>query len=143
MNYACPNLSSPTRHRPNASADRLCLTAAFCSPRSLSPDHRTGAVIDLPEPVAVALLEIEPSVRHAYQKYVTMAGQWMVPPEQRRGRLIVIDQELVERVLAELPDELLSELRAEFPGDEDESEQEECPPDEPAPQEQLPLDRHL
>jgi hypothetical protein len=46
-------------------------------------------------------------------------------------------------VLAERPDELLSELRAEFPDDEDELEQVECPPDRPLPHGQLPLDRHL
>ena len=58
-------------------------------------------------------------------------------------KLIVIDQELVERVLTELPAGVLSELRATFPGDEDELEQEECPPDRPPPRKQLPLDRHL
>jgi len=57
-----------------------------------------------------------------------MAGQWMVPPALRERRLIVIDQELVERVLAELPAGVLSELRAEFPGAEDALEQEECLP---------------
>ncbi len=100
----------------------------FRHPRIAVSDQRTGAVIDLPEPAAVALLEQEPSLRLAYQKSVKMAGQWMVPPALRERRLIVIDQELVERVLAELPAGVLSELRAEFPGAEDALEQEECLP---------------
>jgi hypothetical protein len=73
----------------------------FRQPRIAVSDQRTGAVIDLPESVAVALLESEPRVRLAYQKYFKMAGQWMVPPELRQGRLILIDQELVQRVLGE------------------------------------------
>ena len=81
----------------------------FRHPRIAVSDQRTGAVIDLPEPVAVGLLESESSVRLAYQKHFKMAGQWMAPPELRKGRLIVIDQEIVQRVLGELPAEVLSE----------------------------------
>jgi hypothetical protein len=114
----------------------------FRRPRVAVSDHSTGKVIDLPEAVAAALLDREPAVRLAYERYVKMAGQWMAPPEQR-GRLIVFDQELVERVLGELPAEVLSELRAVAPDDEDEPAQEERPPDDPPPHEQLPLDRHL
>jgi hypothetical protein len=77
----------------------------------------------------------------AYEKYCRMAGQWMVPPE-RRGRLIVVDQELVQRVLGGLPAEVLSELRAELPDEEDEREAEGLLDDLP-PHRQLPLDRHV
>jgi hypothetical protein len=86
----------------------------FRHPRIAVSDRRTGAVIDLPEAVAVALLESEPRVRHDYQKHFKMAGQWMAPPEQRRGRLIVIDPEIVERALSELS----AEARGNFPDDE-------------------------
>lgn len=99
------------------------LDLSFRHPRIAVSDQRTGAVIDLPEPVAVTLLESEPHVRLAYEKYCRMAGQWMAPPE-RRGRLIVFDHELVQRVLGELPAEVLSELQAEFTDDEDGREQE-------------------
>ena len=115
----------------------------FRHPRIAVSDPRIGAVIDLPEPVAVALLESDPDVRRAYEKHFKMAGQWMVPPQQRQGRLILIDPEIIQRVLAELPAEVVSELRAEFPDDEDEPEQEKCPPAAPPPHEQLPLDCHL
>ncbi len=50
-----------------------------------------------------------------------MAGQWMAPPERRRGRLIVIDQEIVQRVLAELPASVPSESAAEFPDQEEDA----------------------
>jgi hypothetical protein len=117
------------------------LGLGFRHPRIAVSDQRTGAIIDLPEPVAVALLESEPRVRLAYERYWRMAGQWMAPPE-RRGRLIVFDHELLQRVLGELPAEVLSELRAEFPDEEEEREAEGLLDDLP-PHKQLPLDRHL
>ncbi len=45
----------------------------------------------------------------------------MAPPGRRRGRLIVIDQEIVQRVLAELPASVLSEFGAEFPDQEEDA----------------------
>jgi hypothetical protein len=125
------------------------LDPGFLHPRIAVSDRRTGAVIDLPELVAVALLESESSVRRVYEKHFKMAGQWMAPPELRQGRLIVIDQELAQRVLRELPAGVLSELRAEFlDGDEPEhptpgDREEERLPETPMDAEQLPLDRYL
>jgi hypothetical protein len=74
----------------------------FRRPRIAISDPRTGAVVDLPESVAVGLLESEPRVRRDYLKYFMMARQWMVQPELRRGRLIIIDREIVLRLLEEL-----------------------------------------
>jgi hypothetical protein len=78
-------------------------------------DHRTGAVIELPEPVAVALLESRPTIRFVYEKHVGIAGQLTAPPEQR-GQLIIFDRELVQRVLVERPARALwnYELRSQM-----------------------------
>lgn len=54
----------------------------------------------------------------------------------------MIDQEIVQRVLGELPASVLSELRAEF-DDPDKPQEEEYQPEHPPLDDQLPLDRHL
>jgi len=118
------------------------LGLGFRQPRIALSDQRTGAVIELPGPVAVALLGSEPKILLTYQRYAGMAGQWAAPPEQR-GQLIIFDQELVRRVLADLSAEALCELQAEFPDSEKEPEQEDCFLDHAAPHRPLSLDRHL
>jgi hypothetical protein len=69
----------------------------------------------------VRLLDQESGLRRACEKHLKIAGQSMAPPALRKGRLIVIDQDIVQRVLAGLPPTVLAELRARFP-DEEESE---------------------
>ena len=109
-------------------------------PRIALCDRRTDALIDLPESVAASLLETEPRLRLAYRKYLHISGQAKAPPEQR-GRLIVLDQKIVQGVLATLPDEVISTLHAEpFADDEvpdgDQSE-------EPPPKPDLLLEHHF
>jgi hypothetical protein len=70
-----------------------------------------------------------------------MSGQSTAPPEQR-GRLIVLDREIVQRVLGSLPAAVIRSLRAELQTNEEAADG-EAPPEEAPPGEQLPLDRHL
>jgi hypothetical protein len=105
-------------------------------------DRRTGGVIELPARVAAAVLEREPRIRLAYQRYCGMAGQSTAPPGQR-GRLIVFDPVVVQKVLAELPTGVARELRAEFVTEEDEPRPEDKSGDGARSREQPRLDRYL
>ena len=60
------------------------------SPAGIAYVDDEGTIIDLADAEARDLLDTNAEVRHQWTKWTSMTGQANLPPEKRRGRLLIL-----------------------------------------------------